>query len=409
MHVLVITQYFWPEGFRINDLVEGLIERGHKVTVLTGMPNYPQGHLAPGYRWSGPYTEDYRGARVVRAPLVTRGAGKGVRLVINYLSFAVTASLIGLLRCRERYDAIFVFQVSPVTVGIPARLMSWFKRAPIFFWVQDLWPESLSATGAVRNEKVLAAVGALVRWIYRGCTLVLGQSEAFRKPLRDMQVPEDRIVYFPNSAEALYQPVARDVPWTGPALPEGFRVMFAGNMGAAQSLDTLLEAADLLREETAIQWIVVGDGRQREWVASEIRRRGLERSVHLMGRHPVETMPSWFAQADVMLASLSRDPIFAITIPAKIQSYLACAKPIIAAIDGEGARVVEEAGAGIGVAAEDAQALADAVLEMYRKTPQELARMGQDGLNYFKGQFERELLIDKLEAMLRTHAQGELK
>ncbi len=404
MHILVITQYFWPEGFRINDLVQGLIERGHTVTVLTGMPNYPQGQLAPGYRWSGPYSEDFQFAKVIRAPLITRGNSKGARLAVNYLSFALTACVAGLLRCREPYDAIFVFQTSPVTVGIPARLMSWLKKAPIVFWVQDLWPESLSATGAVKNKKVLGAVGALVRWIYRGCAVVLMQSEAFRKPLSQMRVPAEKMVYFPNSAEALYKPVLRDASWQGAALPNGFRVMFAGNMGAAQSLDTLIEAADLLRHEDRIHWIVVGDGRQREWVEGEVKRRGLQRSVHLMGRHPVETMPQWFAQADIMLASLSRDPIFALTIPAKIQSYLACAKPIIAAIDGEGARVVVEAEAGMAVPSEDPGALAEAVLAMSRKSPDELRQLGENGLGYFNRQFERGLLLDRLETVLKTHA-----
>lgn len=404
MHILVITQYFWPEGFRINDLVEGLVERGHAVTVLTGLPNYPQGRLAPGYRWNGPYTEDFHGAKVIRAPLVPRGNSRGARLVLNYLSFAVSASVVGLLRCRGRYDAIFVFQPSPVTVGIPARLLSWLKRVPVFFWVQDLWPESLSATGAVSNEKVLGAVGALVRWIHRGCAVVLAQSEAFRAPLLQRDVPADRFVYFPNSAEALYKPMPRDAAWQGPALPEGFRVMFAGNMGAAQSLDTVIEAADLLRGEDRIHWIIVGDGRQREWMDGEVKRRGLEGTVHLMGRYPVETMPHWFAQADVMLASLSRDPIFALTIPAKIQSYLACAKPIIAVIDGEGARVVEEAEAGMAVPSEDAGALAEAVLAMSRKPSGELRQMGENGLDYFNRQFERGLLLDRLESVLKTHA-----
>lgn len=408
MRILVITQYFWPESFRINDLVEGLSERGHTVTVLTGLPNYPQGRLAPGYRFRGPYTECFQSAKVIRTPLITRGSGKGVRLFVNYLSFTLTACTVGLLRCREPYDAIFVFQPSPVTVGIPARMMSWVKNAPIFFWVQDLWPESLSATGAVKNKKVLAAVGALVSWIYRGCTVVLMQSEAFRRPLSEMHVPAQKMIYFPNCAEALYKPVPRDVAWQGAALPEGFRVMFAGNMGAAQSLSTLIEAADLLRHEDRIHWILLGDGRQREWVEGEVRRRGLGRTVHFMGRHPVEEMPHWFAQADIMLASLRRDPIFSLTIPAKIQSYLACAKPIIAAIDGEGARVVVEAKAGIGVPSQDSAALAQAVLALSRKSPEELRQLGENGLDYFKREFERELLLDRLDAVLKTHVGNSL-
>lgn len=400
MRILVISQYFWPEEFRINDLVAGLVERGHEVTVLTGMPNYPQGELAKGYGWSGPYTQSYRGAKVVRAPLITRGNGESLRLVINYLSFAITATVTGLFRCREKYDAILVFQTSPVTVGIPARILSWLRRAPILFWVQDLWPESLSATGAVTNKRALSAVAAMVRWIYRGCAVVMAQSEAFRPSLLAMEVPADRIVYFPNSAEPIYKPVSKELAWDGPTLPQGFKVMFAGNLGTAQGLGSIMDAADLLRAETAIQWIIVGDGRQRDWMHSEIKRRGLDGSVHLMGRYPVETMPMWFAQADIMLASLTRDPIFALTVPSKIQSYLACAKPIIAALDGEGARIVEEAGAGIGVPAEDAVALAAAVKIMSGKSADALRQMGDDGLSYFNRHFERDMLLTKLETLL---------
>ena len=400
MRILVITQYFWPESFRINDLVEGLVDRGHEVTVLTGQPNYPRGSFTEGYGWGGPFTQRYAGAQVIRAPLVPRGGGGSARLAINYLSFALFATLIGLLRCRGAFDAIFVFQTSPVTVGIPARVLSWLKRAPIVFWVQDLWPESLSATGAVTSPRALAVVGGLVRWIYRGCAVVLAQSQAFRPSLLAMGVPPENIVYYPNSAEPLYKPVARTDDADIPPLPQGFRVMFAGNLGAAQALGTILDAAERLRDEPAIQWIIVGDGRQRSWMEEEVRRRELGSRVHFMGSHPMATMPYWFAQADIMLATLTKDPIFAITIPSRIQSYLACAKPIIAAIDGEGARIVEEAGAGLGVPAEDPEALAGAVRTLLETSGDDLRRMGENGLNYFDRHFERRLLLDKLEDIL---------
>ncbi len=400
MRILVVSQYFWPEDFRLNDLVEGLLGHGHEITVLTGLPNYPKGLLAPGYSWRGPYTQNHNNAKILRVPLITRGKSRGLRLGINYFSFMLFACLLAPFRCRGTYDAIFVFQASPATVGVPARLMSWMKKAPILFWIQDLWPESLSATGTVSNPAILEAVAKLVRWIYRGCTLVLIQSKAFIEPVSRMGVPLEKIEYFPNSAEALYQPVAKETEWNGPALPQGFRVMFAGNIGAAQSLGTLLAAADLLKSNVKIQWIIVGEGRQRRWLEDEIARRGLEGCVHLMGRHPVETMPLWFSQADVMLALLSRNPIFALTIPAKVQSYLACAKPIIAAIDGEASRVVTEAGAGLAVAAEDAEGLANAVLSMASLQEHELRTMGENGLRYFNSNFQREILLDKLECLL---------
>ncbi|MDP2851932.1 MAG: glycosyltransferase family 4 protein [Gallionella sp.] len=406
MRVLIVSQYFWPENFRINDLVEGLLDRGHEITVLTGLPNYPSGRFASGYGWSGPYRERYGQAEVFRVPVVPRGKGGGAILVINYLSFALSASLFGVWRCRGEYDAILVYEPSPMTVGIPARVVGRLKNAPIIFWVQDLWPESLSATGAVTSPLILKAMEHLVRWIYRGCARVLVQSEAFFKPVARLGVATDRILYFPNSAEAFYQPQPARTPWDGPELPEGFRVMFAGNIGAAQSLETILLAADRLRQHRRIHWIVVGEGRLTSWLASEVSHRGLQDCIHLMGRFPVESMPVWFAQADVMLATLRRDPIFSLTIPAKVQSYMACAKPIVAALDGEGARIVEAAGAGIAVPAEDSQALADAVMRLYRLPVSEREAMGRRGRDYFDRHFERNRLLDRLEGWLQELGAG---
>jgi glycosyltransferase involved in cell wall biosynthesis len=173
--------------------------------------------------------------------------------------------------------------------------------------------------------------------------------------------------------------------------------MFAGNIGEAQSFETILTAADKLKEHPEIHWIVLGSGRQAQWVKEQVVVRGLAHCFHMMGHHPIECMPAWFAQADVMLVSLRADPIFAFTVPAKMQSYLACAKPIIATLDGEGARVVEDAGAGLGVAAEDAGALAEAVLKLRSLSDAERLALGNSGFRYFNNHFNREFLIDRLE------------
>lgn len=400
MRILIISQYFWPENFRINDLVEGLLERDHEIVVLTGLPNYPSGRFAPGYSLFGPTRERFGEAEVIRVPLVPRGRGGGVALMINYLSFVISASLVGAWRCRGKYDAVLVYEPSPVTVGIPARIIARLKNAPLLFWVQDLWPESLSATGAVNASWILNSMAHLVRWIYRGCARILVQSEAFVEPIMRLDVPRDRIQYFPNSAEFFYRPLPTRVRWDGPALPDGFRVMFAGNIGAAQSFETILSAAEILRCHQHIKWVIVGDGRLASWLEVEISRRGLQGCIHLMGRFPVESMPAWFNQADVMLAALRRDPIFSLTIPAKVQSYMACAKPIVAALDGEGARIIKTAGAGIAVPAEDAQALADAVLSLCRLSVSSLEEMGKRGRDYFDAHFERNGLLDRLEGWL---------
>ena len=196
---------FLAQEFRINDIALGLVERGHKVTVLTGKPNYPDGQFFRGYGFFARSRDQFQGVEILRVPLIPRGR-TGFRLALNYLSFALFASVLAPLRCRASYDAILVFEPSPITVGLPSRVLRAITGTPVFFWVQDLWPESLEATGAVRSAWVLKLVERLTRFIYRGCDRVLVQSRAFIEPTVRMGVSRDRIAYFPNSAEALYQP-----------------------------------------------------------------------------------------------------------------------------------------------------------------------------------------------------------
>ena len=401
MRILIVTQYFWPENFRVNDLARGLHERGHEVTVYTGKPNYPEGKFFLQYGFFDRAAEDYQGIHVIRVPLVPRGSGTGVRLAINYLSFALFASLLAPLRCRGQFDAILVYEPSPITVGLPALVLKVLKRAPLLFWVQDLWPESLSATGAVHSPWMLKMVERLVRFIYRGCDRILVQSRAFIPAVSRLVAEPQRILFFPNSAEALYQPVTV-APDTAESrnLPAGFKVMFAGNIGAAQDFETILSAAEQLKSQSAIQWVILGDGRMQAWVKQEIARRGLQHCMRLLGKYPLEAMPVFFALADVMLVTLKKDPIFAMTVPAKVQSYLACARPIVAALEGEGARVINEASAGLVTASENAHALADAVLALYRMTPEARLAMGQRGRAYFEAHFERERLLNQLEGWM---------
>ena len=407
MKVLIVSQYFWPESFRINDLALGLKERGHEVTVLTGIPNYPSVCLFPGYSLFSSSKEEFQGMPVHRVPLIPRGSGQRWRLAMNYLSFAFFASLLAPLHCRGSFDLIFVYEPSPITVGLPAIVLKKLKRAPIMFWVQDLWPESLSATGAVRSELLLRWVAKLVRFIYRHCDRILVQSEGFIPSVAVLCADPQRVAYFPNWAETLYQPV--EVTQDAPERKEvsaGFCVLFAGNIGTAQSFETILEAAALLRHHQDIHWIIVGDGHRRAWVEGQIVERRLKEKVHLLGSRPTDMMPRYFALADALLVTLKHDPIFALTIPSKVQSYLACAKPILAALDGEGARVVRESGAGIVCPAEDAKALAESVLRLSRMSLQERVAMGQRGREYFEANFEREKLLDRLEGWMQEMIQG---
>jgi glycosyltransferase involved in cell wall biosynthesis len=270
------------------------------------------------------------------------------------------------------------------------------------FWVQDLWPESLTATGAVRSKYLLKMVERFVRLVYEGCDIILAQSEAFFQPIEKIGVHKKKILYFPNSAEELYQPVTLEhgAPERD-QMPGGFRVMFAGNIGAAQDFPTILAAANKLRHHPDIHWMILGDGRMRPWVEEKIREHELTQVVHLLGRYPAESMPRYFSLAHALLVTLKRDPIFSLTIPAKVQSYLACGIPVIAAMDGEGARIISEAGAGITCPAESPDGLADAVLSMYRMPDQERQNMGLQGRKYFERHFERATLLDRLDQWMR--------
>jgi colanic acid biosynthesis glycosyl transferase WcaI len=401
LRVLVISHYFWPETSRLNDLVAGLVERGHQITVLTGVPNYPTGKYFEGYTAFGNLSEEYRGAEVIRVPVVPRARGRSWNLVVNYLSAAFAKSVRAAGLSRREWDAVFVFQPSPITTGIPARVLRALHRTPVFLWVQDVWPETLSAVGAVRSQTALRMVELLVRWVYAGTDRILVQSEAFRDSVARLAPNHaDRIDYFPNFAESFYRPLDPQPVPGDPELPSGFRITFAGNIGVAQDFGTVLAAAQRLREDREIHWVIAGDGRARPWVETEIRARGLENQVHLIGHYPVETMPRLFARSDALLVTLRREPIFALTIPSKLQSYLACGRPIVAGIDGEGARVVQEAGAGFTCDAEDPVNLARIVREMKATTLAERTAMGGRGRRYFEQHFERERLLDRLETWL---------
>lgn len=402
MHVLVVSQYFWPENFRINDTVLGLKSMGYEITVLTGKPNYPGGDYYPGYGLFRKSREKYHGVDVIRVPLVPRGNGSGMNLALNYISFAFFASIFGPFLCRGDYDVIFVYEPSPITVGLPAVVLKKLKDIPILFWVQDLWPESLSATGAVRTKWILLAVEKIVKVIYENCDRILVQSKAFFSPIEKLGIAGSRIYYFPNSAEELYQPIKLDENAPERAVvPSGFKIMFAGNIGAAQDFETILTAAEKLKGYADIHWVIIGEGRLSLWVKEQIDKRELGKVVHLLGKYGIESMPRFFSLADVMLVILKKQAIFSMTIPAKVQSYMACAKPVIAALDGEGARVINDARAGLVAPTEDPEALAQAVLTMYKMPDTERCAMGARGRQYFELNFERRTLLERLDGWVK--------
>lgn len=395
MRVLVLSQYFWPESFRINEVVDSLRGQGCEVTVLTGQPNYPQGKVFEGYRAGGCSVQRHdSGYTIYRVPLIPRGRARAVGLVANYLSFVMSACVLApwLLR-KQHFDLVFVYAPSPIIQAVPAVWLAFFKRAKLVTWVQDLWPQSLEVTGFVRNPRLLGMVAVLVRWIYRRCDSLLVSSPAFLATVKAM-AGKTPVHYHPNPGELAFDQTALQSP---PALvlAPGFNVVFAGNLGTVQSLDMVLDAAELLQPHADVRIVLVGSGSRSDWLQQEIIRRRL-RNVQLPGRFVPEAMPAILAQASALLVSLVRSPIMSQTVPSKIQAYLAAGKPVIASLDGEGARVIEASGAGVACPAEDACGLAQAVLRLKASSDSELQRMGRSGRNYYKEHFDPAVLAEKL-------------
>jgi glycosyltransferase involved in cell wall biosynthesis len=400
LRILVVSQYFWPENFRVNDLVKEWVQRGHEVTVLTGIPNYPAGKVFKPYREQPSAFAEYEGANVVRVPMLPRGTG-GLRLILNYMSFVLGACSFGPWCLRGKSaDVIFVFEPSPVTVGLPAVWLGKIKKVPVVFWALDLWPETLAAMGVVRSPQVLGWVGHMVRFIYNRCTLVLGQSRGFLGSIARYCDDKAKIRYFPSWAEDVF---SDDSVQPAPEVPEwadGFTVVFAGNIGDAQDMPAVLDAAERLKDNTRIRWVIVGDGRKSGWLQSEVILRGLDKQVLLPGRFPVERMPSFYAHADALLVSLKRDQVFSMTIPGKVQSYLMAGIPLLGMLDGEGAAVIRDAQAGFTCEAGDGTCLARAVLALATMSPAERNQLGLNGRKYCQQEFGRAQLMDRLEALL---------
>lgn len=405
MRLLVVTQYFWPENFRINDLVSELIQRGHQVTVLTGVPNYPDGRVFAAFNSDTDRFSHYSGACVHRVPMLPRGKG-GLRLLLNYLSFAISASTVGVWSLRGlHFDVIFAYEPSPITVGLPAVALRCVKNASLLFWVQDLWPETLQAVGAVKSPLLLSAVGKLVSFIYKRCDVILAQSKGFIPQILKYAPSGSRVLFFPNWSEKTHTPDEVNLAPEVPSVPDCFSVMFAGNIGDAQDFPAILAAAECLKGY-AIRWLIVGDGRMASWVAEQIKKRGLQDQVLMLGRFPSERMPSFFQHADALLVSLKDEPIFAMTIPSKLQTYLSAGIPVVAMLNGEGSDVVRESGSGVTCGAGDHEGLAKAVLKLSQATRAERLEMGRKGRELSQREFDRDTLISRLEGWIGELCSG---
>ena len=402
LNILIVTPHFYPENFRINDFAEAFTKRGHEISVLTGVPDYPEGKFYDGYGLFKKNREIYNGIKIYRAPLIPRGSGSNIRLALNYISFVFGALFTSLFILRSKLDIVFVFEPSPITVGLPAIFIKKIKKIPLCFWVLDLWPESVVSAGNLKSSYIPRILNPIVRYIYKNSDRILVSSNGFINSIVDKGVSRGKIEFFPQWAEPIFKPM-RSNKYLLTDVPENsFKIMFAGNIGEAQDFSSIIEAANQLKNDASIQWVILGGGRREEWVRSKIKEYQLEGCFHLLGSYPLDKMPEFYSNADAMLFSLKDEYIFSLTIPAKVQSYLACGKPILAMVNGEGGKVVVDAKAGFSCTAESPHELVENIMKMKAMGEEKLSKMGENARKYYEDNFERISLFNRAECIFES-------
>lgn len=401
MKILVVCQNFYPEEFKVNDLVEGLVKRGNEVTVLTGKPTYPRGPYPKGYKFLGVQKEEYKGAKVIRLPELTRGTGSYIGIARNYFSFLISSTWYAKHHDMEA-DAILCFQLSPALMANAALIYKRRLNAKLVHWVQDLWPESVTAMTPLKGGPIIHWLDKFVTNIYEQSDAILVQSKAFEKNICSKGAFKNKLVFAPNWAENVFIGADTNIDEDFPLQPNSseFRVMFAGNIGEAQDFENIIKAANLTKDIHQIKWMIVGDGRAKEYAEKKVAQLGLNDTVKFLGRYPVKTMPKFFAMADAMLVTLKDKTIFALTIPSKTQAYMASGKPILTMINGVGNEVVKEAKCGLTANAEDYKTLAENVKKMYGMSKDELEEMGKAAKAYYDKNFAKEMVIDRVNEIL---------
>lgn len=399
MKILIVSQYFYPEDFKVNEIAFDFKKKGYDVTVLTAKPNYPKGKFYEGYGFFSKKREIINGVEIIRTPIFPRMSGRPIPLVLNYLSFIFYSYLAVNFRVKDKFDVVFVQQLSPVTMALPGIWIKKKQKIPLVLWVLDLWPESVTANSNIKKGIIINSVEKLVKYIYNKTDVILISSSSFRQSILEKCTNKrKKIEYFPNWAEDVFTKESNDQVEL-PEIPKGFNIMFAGNIGESQGFESILNAAEMVKGKD-INWIIVGDGRKLNWIKDQIKTRKLSK-VHLLGRYPLSLMPHFFKKADVMLVSLKDTPIFGLTVPAKIQAYMASGKMILGMLNGEGRNLINESNSGFAVAAEDATSLAEMSIRMSLFTEEEKRKMSKKALDYYNNNFSKETLFQKLEIVLK--------
>ncbi|MGI6614309.1 MAG: glycosyltransferase family 4 protein [Saccharofermentanales bacterium] len=399
--ILVISQYFYPEQFRINDICAEWVKRGYDVSVITGIPNYPEGKYYPGYGLFRKRREIFQGAKIRRNFLLPRG-NNSIMLFLNYLSFVISGFFWQLFT-KTRADLVFIFEVSPMSQALPGVWYARRSKIPCFLYVQDLWPENVEVVAGIKNKTVLRLIGRMVDYIYRYCTRIFTTSPSFAAAIMNRGVEAGKLTYWPQYAEDFYRPLRNSNAHKNRTTDE-FVVTFAGNIGYAQGLDLIPQMVAEAKQRASRKFSVriVGEGRFAMELKRIVRSADLDPIIKFFPRKPPECIPGLMAESDVAFLSLSGTPLFAMTIPAKLQSYMACGIPILASVDGEAARIIEESGAGLCAPAGDGRKLADCLVRFLDMSQDQIEEMGNRARSYYDEHFDKKYLMDQMDAYIGT-------
>ncbi len=408
MHLLVVSQCYYPERFRINDICKEWVLRGYKVTVMTGIPNYPEGRFYAGYGWFKKRSEIVDGVKIYHIPIISRGSSS-FRLILNYISFVISG-FIWKSFTRVKPDRVFVFETSPMTQALPAVWFAHKRKIPCDIYVQDLWPENVEFATGIHNKFLIRFIDFMVDYIYRNCCNIFVTSESFKKHLETRNstwrmihgVKKSKVIYWPQYAEEFYKPCLKEQKPQDMPDNEIFKIVFTGNVGYAQGLDILPKVAALLKEEKEkCEFIIIGIGRYMESFKKDIEAAGVADMFHLLGRKMPEEIPNYLVWCDVAFISFAENDIFKMTIPAKLQSYMACGMPILAVAGGETKKIVESAGCGRVVCAGDFREVCASVKILKSCSEEERKEMGIKAQAYADAHFNKQKLFEIMERIIR--------
>lgn len=399
MRILLVTQYFYPEVFKSNDLAFELVKRGHHVDALVGIPNYPEGKFFKGYGMFKKRHEVVNGVNVYRVFQTPRGKG-GWRLPVNYFSFVIFGCLRVLFQFawKKKYDCIIGHEPSPIFQAYPALLLRKLRKTPFYYWIMDLWPDAMKSGGGVKNQKLLDNVEKLVKGIYKSTDKILITSERFREPIAAKGDFAEKIIYFPNWSDDILQ---MDDSYEIPQLPEGFKIMLAGNIGQAQDPEGMSQLILKLKDLKEVKWIFVGGGSKKEWLENFVKENGLTEQVFFMGQYPFKAMPAFYKQADAMMVTLRGGfPHLEAVVPARLQSYMSAGRPVLAMIGCGGADIIKESNCGYVVGPGEADAMANLIMEIVLTNKQVFEQMGKNGREYYMQHYRLSDCIDNLEKII---------